>query len=271
MNKTKIFCTSVKYFSIIDKLPNYIIPLGLGEEKFPSNWMDEKSGKNISYLNSNYGELTGIYWIWKNVIKDMSDDDNIGNCHYRKLWLDKLYMTKQKTSFDSLFKHLLKTEDINRQNFDVIQVQPIEFKSKNLLDDFLDIHKTDLLKKSLNFLDNDIRDSFLIHLNQSKLYPLNMFITKVKYFREYCEVLFPWLDKCFKYCEDKNLCTKYNIRLPAFLAERFTSFWFSQKVKKVHFSYARLGSFFLSNNINKTLNPIKIPLTFRMYPTLHKY
>ena len=98
-----------------------------------------------------------------------------------------------------------------------------------------------------------------------------MFITKVKYFREYCEVLFPWLDKCFKYCEDKNLCTKYNIRLPAFLAERFTSFWFSQKVKKVHFSYARLGSFFLSNNINKTLNPIKIPLTFRMYPTLHKY
>ena len=154
----------------------------------------------------------------------MNDNDNIGNCHYRKLWLDKLYPTKQKTSFNSLFTHLLKIEDVNRDNFDVIQVQPIEFKSKNLLDDFFDIHKTDLLKKSLNFLDNDIRDPFLIHLNRNKLYPLNMFITKVKYFREYCEALFPWLDKCFKYCEDKNLCKNYNIRLPAFLAERFTSF-----------------------------------------------
>ena len=33
-----------------------------------------------------------------------------------------------------------------------------------------------------------------------------MFITKVKYFREYCEILFPWLEKCLDYCEEKKLC-----------------------------------------------------------------
>jgi hypothetical protein len=32
-----------------------------------------------------------------------------------------------------------------------------------------------------------------------------------------------------------------------------------------------LGQFLLSNNINKFINPIKIPFTFRMYPTLHDY
>ena len=87
-----------------------------------------------------------------------------------------------------------------------------------------------------------------------------MFITKVKYFREYCEILFPWLEKCLDYCEEKKLCKNYNMRLPAFLAERFTSFWFSQKEKKTYLSYARLGSFFLSNNTNRLLNPTKFLL-----------
>ena len=58
-----------------------------------------------------------------------------------------------------------------------------------------------------------------------------MFITKVKYFREYCEIIFPWLHNCFKYCEANNLLKGYNSRLPAFLAERFTSYWYSQKNK----------------------------------------
>ena len=36
------------------------------------------------------------------------------------------------------------------------------------------------------------------------------------------------------------------------------------KYKKKYLSYARLGKFMLSNNINKYMNPIKIPLTFGM-------
>ena len=47
--------------------------------------------------------------------------------------------------------------------------------------------------------------------------------------------------------------------------------WFSENVNTKYLSFARLGQFFLSNNINKFINPIKIPFTFRMYPTLHDY
>ena len=47
--KTKIFCTSTKYYSVIDKLLN-IYSIRLGKETFPSNWMDEKKGENISQL-----------------------------------------------------------------------------------------------------------------------------------------------------------------------------------------------------------------------------
>ena len=34
MKKIKIFCTSLKYYKILEKLPKYIIPLGVGKEKF---------------------------------------------------------------------------------------------------------------------------------------------------------------------------------------------------------------------------------------------
>lgn len=271
MTNIKIFCTSVKYYKIIDKLPNYIIPLGLGDKIFPPNWIDEKEGKNISHLNPYYGELTGIYFIWKNIIDKMNENDLIGNCHYRKLWLNELYLKKKKTSYNSLSSELLKLENKDFGNFDVIQVQPIIFNKKNLFEDFLQIHETNLLEKSLNFFESGVKNSFSKHLSQNKMYPLNMFITKVKFFKEYCENLFPWLDNCFSYCEQHNLCKGKNIRLPAFLAERFTSFWFSQKERKKYLSYARLGNFFLSNRVNTYINPIKLPLTFRMYPTFHRY
>ena len=166
---------------------------------------------------------------------------------------------------------LLKLENKDFGNFDVIQVQPIIFNKKNLFEDFLQIHETNLLEKSLNFFESGVKNSFSKHLSQNKMYPLNMFITKVKFFKEYCENLFPWLDNCFSYCEQHNLCKGKNIRLPAFLAERFTSFWFSQKERKKYLSYARLGNFFLSNRVNTYINPIKLPLTFRMYPTFHRY
>ena len=98
-----------------------------------------------------------------------------------------------------------------------------------------------------------------------------MFITRVELFEKYCEKIFPWLEKCLEFCIKKNLCENYNMRLPAFLAERFTSFWFAQLERKRTLSYARLGNFFLSNNVNRFINPIKLPLTFRMYPTIHRY
>ena len=98
-----------------------------------------------------------------------------------------------------------------------------------------------------------------------------MFIAKKSHFIEYCNVIFPWLEKCMNYCQEKKLLYSYNTRLPAFLAERFTSFWFSQYQKKENLSYARLGSFFLSNKLNLYINPLKIPFTSRMYPTIHKY
>jgi len=98
-----------------------------------------------------------------------------------------------------------------------------------------------------------------------------MFITKKSFFIEYCEMIFPWMEKCLEYCKQKDLCKNYNLRLPAFLAERFTSFWFSEFNNRKLLSYARLGKIHLSNNINKFINSTKLPFTFYQYPTIHRY
>ena len=109
------------------------------------------------------------------------------------------------------------------------------------------------------------------HAEQRTGWCITIFITKVHLFKKFCESLFPWLEKCLNYCIKNNLCKGYNTRLPAFLMERYASYWFSVNTKKKYLSYARLGKFMLSNNINKYMNPVKIPLTFRMYPTLHDF
>lgn len=42
----------------------------------------DDTGNNISVENPYWGELTGLYWIWKNV--NFQPDDIIGFCHYNK-------------------------------------------------------------------------------------------------------------------------------------------------------------------------------------------
>ena len=270
MRKLNIFCTSIFYYKVLDNLPKYIIKLGLGDSSFPKEWLTEKKNDNISHLNKFYGEMTGIYWIWKNLYQNFNENDLIVNCHYRKFWLNDLYNEKQKNSKQSLFDNLLKENNPNLNKFENFQVQPIIFKEKNLLEDFLVVHKNDSLEKSIDFLDTKFRAEFKNHLEQKVFYPLNMFITTTNNFRKYCEIIFPWLESCYKYCSKKELCNGYNTRLPAFLAERFTSFWFSQETS-ANLSYARIGNIFLSNTINRVLNTINLHYTFKMYPTLHRY
>ena len=269
--KIKIYCASVIYRKILDKLPHNIVPLGVGKKQFPKHWLTENTASNISDLNKYYGEHSGVYWVWKNCMNEFNSDDWIGFCHYRKFWLNNIYEKKQKKSVDSLFNNLLKSDNPIFLDNDVILIQPIIYKNKNLFQDFYSVHQTNILKESVSFLKNDLKKNFLNHLNSNTLYPLNMFIVKKKYFTEYCENIFPWLERCMIRSRELNLLKDYNIRMPSFLAERFVSFWFSSFKKKDFLSYARIGNFFLSDYTNYLLNPLKIPLTFRMYPTIHDY
>lgn len=269
--KLKIFCCSIKYYKIIDKLPKNIIPLGLGSNHFPAHWFTEKFGESICELNKNYGEATGMYWVWKNYLKNLNQDDWIGFCQYRRLWLNHLYDKKQKKNNSSLYSNLLKSENNIFDNVETILLQPTYLKNESVLDQFDKIYGKNILSNCANLLPDKDKDDFLKYLGNNKLSICNMFITKPMIFEKYCLDMFDWINKVYDYCNKENLLHGRNIRLPIFMVERYSSFWFEKYSKCDYLSFARLGDNFLSNYINFFLNPIKLPFTFRQYPTIHDF
>ena len=49
-----------------------------------AGYLADDTGDNISAKNCYYSELTGLYWVWKNV----KDPDYVGVCHYRRYLLN---------------------------------------------------------------------------------------------------------------------------------------------------------------------------------------
>ena len=100
-----------------------------------------------------------------------------------------------------------------------------------------------MIYEAINLLDDKNAIDFKNYLNKKEFSCCNMFITKPKIFVDYCEVVFPYLLKILKYCNDKNLCVGKNTKLTAYFIELFTSYWFHKNTKINYLSYAQLNNF----------------------------
>ena len=71
----KIFCIDINNSNLnkIKRL-NYI-PVGLGENNFNEEWLQDNSGDHISEKNPYYGEYTFHYWLWKNQFEKLKDGE----------------------------------------------------------------------------------------------------------------------------------------------------------------------------------------------------
>ena len=266
MSDLYIYCLTSKKYNLFKYLPSNIIPLGLGDNLYPEDFLNEKLGINISKHNKYLAEMTGIYWVYKNEINKFKNDDWIGFCHYRRFWLNDLYNQNHKIK-SSLYSKLL-TDNGKFKITDVVLAQPTKLKRETIMDHFINNHGDKIIFEAINILDEQIAKDFKDYLNNREFSCCNMFITKPKILIDYCEFVFPYLLKILKYCEDNNLCTGKNTKLPAYFIERFTSFWFHKNTNVSYLSYAQLNSFFASNFLNKYINTFKIPGTFMFYPTV---
>ena len=102
MKNLQMFCLTLneKHLNKIQLL-NYT-PVGLGENRFSSEWFSDKSGETIYKKNPFYGEYTFHYWIWKNYLNKIQTEW-VGFCQYRKFWL-----MKEKTDI----KNILDLKDL---------------------------------------------------------------------------------------------------------------------------------------------------------------
>ncbi len=254
MKNLSMFCLTLEpsHLNFIKSL-NYI-PVGLGQKNFTNEWLNDKTGKNISKKNKNYGEYTFHYWIWKNHIENINSKW-IGFGQYRKFWtvgnhehgqlnLDKIKLISLKeipSSYDDCDVILGKPFYVNqrkltkflKKGFKIIIKKPSILFNKdlrNLKFHFDLMHGENNLKKAIELLDEKNKSDFQDYMdNNFYFHPHNMFICKSKSLLiKYYETVFPWLEKCENIFGFENLKGYDLTRIYGFLAERFLSYWFTK-------------------------------------------
>jgi hypothetical protein len=185
----KIFVITHKKFNPVN-IDGYIpLQVGAAINKLDLGYLKDNTGDNISLKNGSYCELTGTYWVWKNI----KDEDIVGICHYRR------YFSKDKVSIN--IKHFPKGYQIKKdlENNDIILQKKIDLKEKNVLEHFTNLcekgemlRKSDIgnTKKSIEKLYPDYIETFEKVINSNKLSFANMFITKKNIYDDYCNWLF---------------------------------------------------------------------------------
>lgn len=163
--------------------PYYITDIQVGAARTDIRLADvlDNSGDNISDKNGNYSELTGLYWIWKNRIRNgyYGYDCYYGLAHYRRLL---------ELSDDDL----LRLED---NQIDVILPYPMPYEP-----DIEEHHRRYLsdeewiaVQQALDELQPEYAKAFKKILKQEYLYNYNIIIARSQVLDAYCGWLFPIL------------------------------------------------------------------------------
>jgi hypothetical protein len=211
----------------------------------------DDSGENISKKNRYFSELTGIYWIWKNTMQDVT-----GTCHYRRFFTVRpepfLYKLKRLlyipiglyrkrsgliyTKNTKLFvPRILSSSEIREilDHYDAVLPNAKRLKytvathfHRYHNDENLKLLESILVKKYPEYL-----EAFNAVLKGKRLYANNMFILKDQHFQEFMAW---WFDILFEFEQRINLIQyiDYQKRIVGFVAERLLNVWFLKKQLK---------------------------------------
>lgn len=258
MKNFSMFCLSLypDHLNNLKKI-NYI-PVGLGANNFNNEWIGDRKGENISNKNKYYGEYTFHYWFWKNMIDNISNKDWIGFCAYRRYWANNNNLKSEELTKiinnDNFKDYVLRDIKEDWSNFETILVEKTQFgkvkiskiiknggissilrnfnsfiKNKTTVKFHFDIfHGSGKIDKAIDLLEKKERDDFRIFLANEYFNKENMFICRSKkLIIEYYKSVFPWLQRC-ENLFGFNLSAWHEIRIYAFLAERYLSYWFNK-------------------------------------------
>lgn len=224
---TRIYIMTHKQFEV-PQVEGYI-PLHVGKEsKADLGYLCDNSGNHISEKNSSFCELTGLYWMWKNVQCDI-----IGLCHYRRYFvkrelehqpialeqkiLDKAYIEEYLKKYDMIIPNSAQTEQGSVYK---------HYEERHHISDWLscgEIIKEKYPKYYPAFTWS--QDCNFISLG-------NMVITKKEILDEYCEWLFDILFELEQRVDISDY-DSYQHRIFGFLSERLFRVWVMSHPLKV--------------------------------------
>ena len=217
--KVKIYTMTHKKFQ--EPEDAIYVPLHVGRAGAADlGYLGDDTGDSISRWNNYYGELTGVYWVWKNE----EDADIIGVCHYRRFFLNgqRKLMTQQE------YEEILKDYDIIVSN----EVQA----DTNYLDYFGEAHNArDLLTAGEVIAEKypDYAPYFQSAMEGNTYYYGNLMVMPRKLFGDYAEWLFAILFEVEKRIDVESY-DLYNQRVFGFLSEQMVKIWAEKNQLKVY-------------------------------------
>lgn len=184
--------------------------------------VSDSDGDNISNLNSEYCELTALYWIWKN-----SNDDIVGLVHYRRY-----FEARKKIMSPSYVSKIMIDYDIivpQKRNYFIASIKR-HYDTAHYSSD-LCLVRTKIMK-----IHPDYIDVFDKVMSGKKIFLYNMFVTKKEILRSYCEWLFPLINEVSQEIDTSNY-DPYQKRVIGFLAERLFNVWVCKNISEEKIRY----------------------------------
>ena len=254
MNNLEIYCVTNKKLLFLE---NTNLKLAaVGKENFSDKYLKCDNKINIYDKEEYYSELTFHYWYWKNCL-NVSKNDWIGFCQKRRFWI-KSEKDKKIINTNNLNQYLLDKIDSKINDYESIICNPINISGakkikmikrgwKNLIKDPLILlnkqketiafhfdmhHGHNNLEKAASLLDKKDKNDFIYYINNHNFYnPHIMCIARPEILEKWFNSLFPWLEKCEEVFGFDNLKGYDTLRLYAYLAERYLSYWFKRYTK----------------------------------------
>ena len=206
--------------SFLDKSNYKILHVGLNDN-CKAEYLRDDTGDNISVKNPNYCELTGLYWIWKNVEND--PDEIIGINHYRRYFTTR--NEKRRYIIWGKMPEPL-SEDIIRQKLehnDIIVPVP----ERHILHSNGYSYKINHIWEDMEYVRDIISSDFPEYsrafenmISAKYMYYGNMFICRRELFDSYLSWLFAVLSELEPQIDLSKHPTPYQSRVFGFVSER---------------------------------------------------
>lgn len=210
-------------------LPEYVFPVQVGADCCDvriADLMDNK-GDNISRKNSNYSELTALYWIWKNKLGPEAVTEG-GNRQYYGL-------SQYRRMFDFDTDDLLRLAD---NDVDVVLPYPLPYEPSIHAhhERYLAEADWNTLLTVLKERQPEYAEAFKGILGDRYLYNYNVILAKKNVLREYCEWLFPLLEEVEERSVPKG-CDRHD-RYIGYMGETLETLYFMKNADRLNIVHA---------------------------------
>lgn len=202
------------------KDPIYV-PLQVGRAGAEDlGYIGDDTGVSISEKNCYYGELTGVYWVWKNI----KTSEPVGICHYRRYFCtEEGRILTQKEYETILTDHDLIASKLLKLNYSYYEGYASDYN----------IHDLEVTGEVIRQFYPDYYETFMRLVHGKGTYFGNMMVCKKELFDEYCEWLFGIFEKAEEQI-DASEYDAYHKRVYGFISEFLLYVWVKVKRLKVY-------------------------------------